>query len=123
MTTAPVLISRVLRIAAWGSVVALALLSLLPSGSIARTSMGGHAEHVIAYAIAAALLCWGYSGSAGQTRIVAALLAYAAILETLQQFSPGRTSQLRDFAFSAAGVLIGAALAWALRVGALHRSG
>jgi hypothetical protein len=41
---------RVLRLPAWGCVVLLAVLSLLPAEEMVRTGVDGHLEHVIAYA-------------------------------------------------------------------------
>jgi hypothetical protein len=94
------------RFTIWTCVVAIAILSLLPTVSAMRTGVGGHIEHVVAYAgtafLAAAAFCaWG--------RVVVALLAYAGALELLQHFSPGRTPSLVDYMFSAIGVLVGVA--------------
>ena len=44
----------------------------------------------------------------------AALLPYAALLEYLQQFVQGRTSQFEDFFYSCAGIFLGVALSWAI---------
>ena len=41
---------RVLRLPAWGCVILLAVLSLLPAEEMVRTGVDGHLEHVIAYA-------------------------------------------------------------------------
>ena len=43
--------SRVaLRLAAWSCIVLIAVLSLLPAEEMVRTSLGGHVEHMLAYA-------------------------------------------------------------------------
>jgi hypothetical protein len=42
--------TRVLRLPAWGCVILLAVLSLLPAEEMVRTGVDGHLEHVIAYA-------------------------------------------------------------------------
>ena len=103
-------LSRIIRFAAWACVALVAVLSLTPSAHIERTSLGGQVEHLIAYAIAGAMLTVGYQGISP----IALLVAYAGLLEYLQQFSPGRTSQARDFAFSTIGCVLGLAAGWML---------
>ena len=93
-----------LRLAAWACIAALAILSLAPS--IPRTQLGGHSEHVLAYAGTALITAVAYS-ERGAFWIGFALIGYAAALEFLQRFSPGRHSSVEDFAFSAAGILVG----------------
>jgi VanZ family protein len=51
----------------------------------------------------------------GIDRVFLAMLAYAAALEFLQRFSPGRDPSLGDFLFSAAGMLAGLAVFFCLR--------
>ena len=92
------------RLLVTSCIVALAILSLLPSAMTARTGVGGHIEHMVAYAgtaflAAAVFSAWG--------RVAIALVAYAGTLEMLQHLSPGRTPSLVDFMFSAGGVLAG----------------
>jgi VanZ family protein len=100
------------RMAAWACILAIALLSLLPTEAIVRTSLGGKVEHVVAYLAAALLTAVGYGTGAG---VVLGLLAYAGALELLQAFSPGRTSSLVDYLFSAGGVGLGIILAVRLK--------
>jgi VanZ family protein len=92
------------RFATWVCIVAIAILSLVPH--MPRTEMGGHSEHVLAYAGTAFIAAIGYSES-GMGIILFGLFAYAGTLEFLQRYSPGRTSRFEDFMFSAAGVLVG----------------
>jgi VanZ family protein len=89
---------------AWVCIAAVAILSLVPSGTVARTGMGGHLEHAMAYAGAAFLAAAAYGGWA---RIAGCLFVYAGALEFLQHFSPGRTPSVVDFAFSAIGIVVG----------------
>ncbi len=107
-------IRHAVRMIAWACVLALAILSLLPADEIVRTGMGGQIEHVVAYAATGALLTWSYR-NVGAFWIFAGLIAYAGALEALQRYSPGRSSNLEDFAFSAGGVVLGMLLGWALR--------
>lgn len=96
-----------LRLATWVGVVLLAVLSLLPAEEMARTSLGGHVEHAIAYAGTAMVMQLGYPGQSGGRQVLM-LIAYAGCLEFLQHFSPGRTPAVEDWLFSSVGVLGGA---------------
>jgi hypothetical protein len=97
------------RVGAWGCVVLLAFLSLVPAGEMARTGISGRIEHVVAYAGTALLAGLGYR-TCGSGRITAALVAYAAALEMLQELSPGRYSVVGDWLASSGGVLLGTGL-------------
>lgn len=92
------------RFATWVCIVAIAILSLVPH--MPRTEMGGHSEHVLAYAGTAFIAAMAYS-ECGIGIVLFGLVAYAGTLEFLQRFSPGRTSSFEDFMFSTAGVLVG----------------
>jgi VanZ family protein len=94
---------EMMRLAAWICVVTLAVLSLWPAPI--RTGLGGHIEHLFAYAAAAVIVAFGYNCS-GLPRIVAVLLTTAALLEYMQRYT-GRHSQFEDFLFSSTGVFIG----------------
>lgn len=95
---------------AWASVIALTPLSLLPGGHVPRTDVGGHLEHLLAYAGTAVFVAMAAS-ERSIIRIGWALIAYAGVLEYLQRYSPGRTSSLRDFMCSAGGVILGCVVA------------
>ena len=107
----PAQLLAVVRLAAWTCVAAIAVLSLTPSGQIERTGLGGQTEHMLAYAGTALLLAIGYQ----RVKLLVMLVAYSGVLECLQRFAPGRTSQLVDFAFSCLGVILGAAVGWAIK--------
>jgi len=97
------------RAAAWSCIVAIGVLSLLPGEEMVRTDLGGHAEHVLAYSMTALIVASAYSSIAPH-QVFGALMTYAACLEYLQRFSPGRHSRPIDFAFSALGVVVGAVI-------------
>lgn len=92
----------------------LGALSLLPAGSVHRTSLGNHAEHALAYAVTAFLVVLAQREHPS-SRALLLLTLYAAALEYLQRLAPGRMPQLEDFVFSAVGVLMGAIAAWAFK--------
>ena len=85
---------------------AVAVLSLIPTEQMVRTGVGGHVEHVLAYAGTAFITAIAFA-ERGLSPVILALLIYAGSLEFLQRFSPGRTSSIWDFMFSGAGVLTG----------------
>jgi VanZ family protein len=72
-----------------------------------RTGFPGVAEHFVAYAGSAAIGVAGYSASRGSLQIIGGFWVYAAILEYLQRFSPGRDPSIADFVASALGALCG----------------
>jgi hypothetical protein len=88
------LVDTPLRVLTWCCVVLLAVLSLLPAQQMVRTGVPGRLEHFVAYAGSAAIAMAGYGASRGGMQIVGGFWVYAAILEYLQHFSPGRTRQL-----------------------------
>jgi VanZ family protein len=94
---------------AWSCIVGLAVLSLIPKDHMLRTGFGGHIEHIVAYLGTALAVASAY-GATRCPHIVAGLIAYAGTLELLQNFSPGRTPAIVDFACSSIGVLLGVAM-------------
>ena len=96
------------RVLTWCCVFLLAVLSLMPAQDMVRTGLPGELEHLVAYAGSAAIGMAGYGPSRGGVRVIGGFWVYAAILEYLQHFSPGRHPSLVDFAASALGALCGA---------------
>jgi VanZ family protein len=96
-----------LRFLTWCCVAILAFLSLLPAQDMVRTSLPGEFEHFAAYAGSAAIAVAGYGLNGGGSRVIGFFWIYAAMLEYLQHFSPGRHPALVDFAASALGALFG----------------
>ena len=98
-----------------GCLVVLATLAWLPAQAMTRTSLGGHAEHLIAYL--ATTVVMGLALKKGPSPAVQCflLIAYAAILEAGQIYAPGRHASFEDLAFSSTGVLLGSLLLWMRR--------
>ena len=108
----------VAQVLTWGCVILLAALSLWPGRGIGflyvlpefnsmRTGLPGRLEHFIGYTGSAAVAMAGYGTHWGAVRIIASFWVYAAILEYLQHFSPGRHPSFLDFVASALGALCG----------------
>ena len=99
-----------------GCAIVFAALAWLPANAMTRTSLGGHAEHLIAYLGASTMM--GFATRTTPRLVVQCLLliGYAAILEAGQLYAIGRQASFQDFAFSSGGVLIGGALVWITRV-------
>jgi VanZ family protein len=108
------LIAPSIRVGAWVTVLALIPLSLLPTGLLMRTEIGEHLEHVLAYGGATFVVAMARS-ERGILSSCLLLIAYAGGLEFLQRFSPGPTPSLRDFMFSAGGVVLVSAVVALLR--------
>jgi VanZ family protein len=101
---------KTVKIAGGLTVVAFAVLSLVPRELRPHTGFAGPLEHIAAYAIGAGLLTLGYYKRNRPLFVVLSLTL--AILEIAQIWVPGRNPTVIDFAASSAGALIGAALAW-----------
>lgn len=107
------------RFGAWlvaANALALMLLSWTPGNYMVRTSLSGHLEHALAYALSGAFMAAVLHRRRASWQVAAALVAYAGVLEWGQVLVPGRHSAFEDFSFSAAGAVIGVfACAAALR--------
>jgi VanZ family protein len=104
-----------------GCIIALATLAWLPANVMTRTTLGGHAEHFIAYLGTAISMGLTFQKSPRLAVQCALLIMYAAILEAGQLFSPGRHASFQDLAFSSAGAIIGALFLWMARTHMLRR--
>jgi VanZ family protein len=89
------------------AILLIALLSLVPGQDRPHTGAPGQVEHIIAYCLTALWLGMLVPQRVHKYAIAACLVLYAGVLETLQLWIPGRTSQFIDFAASSSGVLIG----------------
>jgi VanZ family protein len=87
-------------------VILLAFLSLMPAQNMVRTGFPGQLEHFVAYAGSASIAVAGY-GRRVAVRIIGLFWVYAAFLEYLQHFSPGRHPSIADFLASALGASFG----------------
>lgn len=105
------LFERGTRVAAWFCIGLIGVLSLLPAAAVApvRTSMGGHGEHLLTYAVTTLITAIAYLDQS-RFKIGSSLILYAAALEFLQRYSPGRLSSLDDLAFSVTGIMLGLAI-------------
>jgi VanZ family protein len=108
-------LSVLLRAAFIGCIIALATLAWLPAKDMTRTTLGGHAEHFIAYLGTAIILGLTFRQSPRLVAQCVLLIMYAAILEAGQLYSPGRHASFQDLAFSSAGVIVGGLILWKAR--------
>ena len=103
------------HVAFLGCIAVLATLAWLPANTMARTVLGGQLEHLIAYlgtTIVMGMACPTHPRLAAHSIL---LIGYAAILEVGQLGASGRHASFDDFAFSAAGVVIGGLCLWIAR--------
>lgn len=103
------------RVAFLGCITALATLAWLPANTIARTALGGQVEHLIAYLGTTIVMGMAYPTNPRLAAHSILLIGYAAILEGGQLGASGRHASFDDFAFSAAGVVIGGLCLWIAR--------
>lgn len=108
-------LSVLLRTAVVSCIVVLATLAWLPAGAMTRTALGGHAEHFVAYMGTTLLMGLAFRKSPPFGVQCGLLLAYAALLEAGQLYSPGRHASFHDLAFSAAGIVLGGLFVWTAR--------
>jgi hypothetical protein len=116
MHSSPVITS--LRVLTWCCVIllaaltlspvrAFAALSLLPAIKMMRGVVPAPVGHFVAYAVAGAIAMAVYGARRGGVQIAAGFWVYAAILEYLQHFSPGRYPSIVAFIGSPLGALCG----------------
>jgi hypothetical protein len=113
MHSSPVITS--LRVLTWCCVTLLAALRLLPVRAFAALSLlpaikmvrGVVPALVGQFVVAGAIAMAVYGARRGGVQIVAGFWVYAAILEYLQHFSPGRYPSIVAFIGSALGALCG----------------
>ena len=95
----------------WAGAVAAA--SLMPARSpviemLGRVGLNDKLEHFAAYAVLGALPALEAFGSLRQRAgVIGFVVVLGGVLEVLQNLSPGRSCDWRDFAADAAGVLAG----------------
>jgi len=104
--------STLLHIAFVACIVALAVLALLPAEAMRRTTLGGHAEHFIAYLGTTMVMGLAFRQRPRLVLRCALLVGYAAILETAQLYSPGRHAAILDLVVSSCGILVGGLFLW-----------
>ena len=101
------IVERLSRLGALAFLIALPLLSLLPSGTIERTSAGKEAEHFIAYTGTALLLILGTGPRPARLLATVLLICFAATLEIAQSFTATRSAEWAQFIASATGSIAG----------------
>jgi hypothetical protein len=113
------MITTLLRVAAWGALLAILAITLGPIGM--RPVSGGpvQIERFLAFAVLGGLFGLAYPG---RWRTVLALVVGAAIgFEILQAVTPDRHGRFADLAVKAAGGAVGVILAQAIAAVALRR--
>lgn len=90
-------------------------LSLAPGGALPTTHIGDKVEHLLAYAALGLIGVATARNGNRAARSVLGIVAFGAVIEILQMFSPGRYAELGDILADAAGALIGGAIAITLR--------
>jgi hypothetical protein len=100
------MLQKILRLAAWGAVVAIGVLTLVPIGWRPHTGAPGHLEHAAAYVAAATLFSLAYPRRS-LIVIIALFFIYAAGLEIAQLYVPSRHAYVSDWIAKSFGALVG----------------
>lgn len=99
-------IRKVLRIAAWCTIIVIAVLTLSPKGT--RFLAGGDYSRAVAYLLAGTVFCLAFPRY--RALIALGLVFAAGLLEMLQNVIPNRHGQIGDFGIKALAAIAGAAL-------------
>lgn len=96
------------------ALLAVAVLSLLPSSRLPTVSVSDKIEHLAAYAVLALIGSLRWNTARGLLGLGLALVALGGLLELAQGLVPGRFTDAADFAANCTGVLLGLlpALLW-----------
>jgi VanZ family protein len=107
--------TRLIRVAAAGAAVVIAVASLSPQLPAIETGFGDKLDHLAAYSVLSLLVGLGWSERFVPSVIVGAAVGFGGLLELLQHFSPGRQANWADFMVNSLGALAGLALAMLVR--------
>lgn len=100
------MLRKIIRVVAWGAVVAVGVLTLVPIEWRPHTGAPGHLEQAAAYAVAATLFSLAYPRRS-LIVIIALFLIYAAGLELAQLYVPSRHAYVSDWTAKSFGALVG----------------
>lgn len=102
------------RIATWGLIVGVGVLSLLP-GEMMPEIGRGLGEHLLAYVAFAGAAALGYGGRFGYAVLFVAAVGFAGLFEIAQLLLPQRTFSWMDLLAGGAGATLGVTLAQIVR--------
>jgi VanZ family protein len=108
-----------LRWLAASCLVAIAFLSLAPKTleGVGESLPHGSIQHFVGYSVTAALFGLAARRRHNPIGMIVALMAFAALMEVLQSWSPGRHPEIEGFVASSLGAAVGAIAAYASRTG------
>ena len=101
-------IKAVAKVCSVATMVLVVFVALGPADWAPRTALGWQFDHFAGYFVITALVCFAWPRP---FVVGAALMAFAALLEGLQAFTPDRSSNLMAAFYGAGGALAAALLA------------
>lgn len=104
-------------------VIAIAVVSLVPSATLPRTGIGDKWAHFVAYGALAATAALGFSRAWSLIVVLVGLGAMGVVLEGAQSLVPGRVTEIADAVANLGGVLFVFTLWWLVRQRSLFTSG
>jgi VanZ family protein len=102
------LILKLIRIAAWTVAGAIVVLSIVPAQVRPETGLPHKLEHFLVFALSG--LAFGLSYHAKRGLLTLQLGIFAACVEVVQLFVPGRHARLSDFFIDAIAIVFGSAI-------------
>jgi VanZ family protein len=103
------------RIGFYAAAVFVGALSLVPGHALPSSQISDKVEHFLTYAALGLIGVATARNGHRATCTILGIIAFGAVIEVLQMFSPGRYAEIGDALANAAGALIGGAIAIALR--------
>jgi len=117
--------SRVRRLQAlaafglWAAILVVIVLCLIPGQDVPDIGVGDKYEHTVAYLGLAGLAMIAARSRRQAAVYLVGLVVLGAVIEVLQQFSPGRSPDVMDALADTIGVVVGGLLGW-IAVRLLH---
>lgn len=96
------------RLACWVCMLAVLVLALMPAVPHMPTTGWDKSNHVLAFAVLFVLANRAYSSRAGA--VLLSLLAFGALIEVLQSFTPDHVADWQDILADGVGLLLGLGL-------------
>jgi len=108
-----------IRFVAWTLAAVIVILSIVPPGLRPETPLPHNFEHAGIFLLTG--LAFGLAYDYPKGWLASYVVAFAAAVELLQLFVPGRHARLSDFVVDAAAICLGLIVAWLARAVGLFR--
>jgi VanZ family protein len=104
--------TRIFQVVSWVLVLVIVVLSVSPAVYVPNTGQSRDLEHLLIFLITGATFRLGYPNRTWI--LIGGFITFAAAIEIIQLWAPGRHARIRDFLIDAAALCIGFALSWTI---------